>query len=61
VVGPEGEGGVPTGHGQPGRDGGARIRVRFTGERPVGVAPGQAVVGYDGDVCLDGAMIVAPR
>jgi tRNA U34 2-thiouridine synthase MnmA/TrmU len=35
--------------------------VRLTGERPVGVAPGQAVVGYHGDACLDGATIAATR
>jgi tRNA-specific 2-thiouridylase len=40
---------------------GPRIRVRFTGERPVGVAPGQAVVLYDGDECLGGATIAATR
>lgn len=34
-----------------------RVRVRFTEEPPVGVAPGQAVVFYDGDQCLGGATI----
>jgi tRNA U34 2-thiouridine synthase MnmA/TrmU len=47
--------------GQPGLAGGARIRVRLTGERPVGVAPGRAVVGYHDDACLDGATIAATR
>ncbi|HVM00464.1 MAG TPA: tRNA 2-thiouridine(34) synthase MnmA [Egibacteraceae bacterium] len=37
--------------------GGGRIRVTFPAERPVGVAPGQAVVLYDGDECLGGATI----
>jgi tRNA-uridine 2-sulfurtransferase len=37
--------------------GGGRIRVAFPDERPVGVAPGQAVVLYDGDECLGGATI----
>jgi tRNA-specific 2-thiouridylase len=36
---------------------GGRIRVTFTDERPVGVAPGQAVVIYDGEECLGGATI----
>jgi tRNA-uridine 2-sulfurtransferase len=36
---------------------GSRIRVTFTVERPLGVAPGQAVVLYDGDECLGGATI----
>ncbi len=36
-----------------------RLRLRFTGERPVGVAPGQAVVCYDGDECLGGGTIAA--
>lgn len=40
---------------------GPRIRVRFTGQRPAGVAPGQAVVLYDGDVCLGGGTIAATR
>jgi hypothetical protein len=31
--------------------------VRLAGERPVGAA--QAVVGYHGDICLDGATITA--
>jgi tRNA-uridine 2-sulfurtransferase len=39
--------------------GGDRVRVRFTGERPLAVAPGQAVVLYDGDECLGGATISA--
>ncbi len=37
--------------------GGGRIAVSFTAERPVGVAPGQAVVLYEGDECLGGATI----
>jgi tRNA-uridine 2-sulfurtransferase len=37
--------------------GGSRIAVVFADERPVGVAPGQAVVLYDGDECLGGATI----
>jgi tRNA-specific 2-thiouridylase len=36
-----------------------RVRVAFETERPVGVAAGQAVVIYDGDVCLGGATISA--
>jgi tRNA-specific 2-thiouridylase len=36
-----------------------RVRVAFTAELPVGVAPGQAVVLYDGDECLGGATILA--
>ena len=47
--------------GRPELDGGARVRVRLTGERPVGVAPGQAGVAYHGDVCLGGATIAATR
>ncbi|MPZ86919.1 MAG: tRNA 2-thiouridine(34) synthase MnmA [Nitriliruptorales bacterium] len=39
--------------------GAARVRVRFTQEPPVGVAPGQAVVFYDGDECLGGATITS--
>ncbi|MBA2316951.1 MAG: tRNA 2-thiouridine(34) synthase MnmA [Euzebyales bacterium] len=39
--------------------GGGRVRVAFTAERPVGVAPGQAVVLYDGDECLGGATITS--
>jgi tRNA-specific 2-thiouridylase len=35
------------------------VRVAFTGERPEGVAAGQAVVFYDGDECLGGATIVS--
>jgi tRNA-uridine 2-sulfurtransferase len=38
---------------------GTRLRVTFTDERPSGVAPGQAVVLYDGDECLGGATITA--
>jgi tRNA-specific 2-thiouridylase len=37
--------------------GGGRVRVSFTGQSPLGVAPGQAVVFYDGDECLGGATI----
>lgn len=37
--------------------GGGRIRVEFTGQRPLGAAGGQAVVLYDGDACLGGATI----
>lgn len=41
-------------------DGGdARLRVRFNGEQPEGVAPGQAVVFYRGDECLGGATITS--
>jgi tRNA-uridine 2-sulfurtransferase len=36
---------------------GDRVRVAFTGERPTGVAPGQAVVFYDGEECLGGATV----
>ena len=39
--------------------GGDRLRVSFTADVPVGVAPGQAVVFYDGDECLGGATITA--
>ncbi|HEX6256299.1 MAG TPA: tRNA 2-thiouridine(34) synthase MnmA [Euzebyales bacterium] len=35
------------------------VRVDFHAERPVGVAPGQAVVVYDGDECLGGGTIAA--
>jgi tRNA-uridine 2-sulfurtransferase len=34
-----------------------RIRVEFTADAPRGVAPGQAVVIYEGDECLGGATI----
>lgn len=37
--------------------GGGRIRATFDAQRPLGVAPGQAVVLYDGDTCLGGATI----
>jgi tRNA-specific 2-thiouridylase len=37
--------------------GSGRIRVTFTAQCPAGVAPGQAVVLYDGDTCLGGATI----
>ena len=37
--------------------GDGRVTVEFPDERPVGVAPGQAVVFYDGDECLGGATI----
>jgi tRNA-specific 2-thiouridylase len=36
---------------------GARMSVTFTDRPPDGVAPGQAVVVYDGDECLGGATI----
>ena len=39
--------------------GAGRIRVTFREERPLGVAPGQAVVLYAGDECLGGATIVS--
>jgi tRNA-uridine 2-sulfurtransferase len=39
--------------------GGGRVRVAFNGQAPLGVAPGQAVVFYDGDECLGGATITA--
>lgn len=35
-----------------------RVRVTFYNERPLGIAPGQAVVFYDADECLGGATIV---
>ena len=38
---------------------GGRLHVRFAGPRPVGVAPGQAVVLYDGDECVGGATIAS--
>jgi tRNA-specific 2-thiouridylase len=34
-----------------------RLRVEFTDELPLGIAPGQAVVFYDADECLGGATI----
>jgi tRNA-uridine 2-sulfurtransferase len=37
--------------------GGDRIRVVFPAQHPLGVASGQAVVLYDGDICLGGATI----
>ncbi|CAN5819321.1 tRNA 2-thiouridine(34) synthase MnmA [soil metagenome] len=37
--------------------GSGTLQVRFTAERPRGVAAGQAVVLYDGDECLGGATI----
>ncbi|HEX6256581.1 MAG TPA: tRNA 2-thiouridine(34) synthase MnmA [Euzebyales bacterium] len=40
-------------------DGAGRVQVEFREERPVGVAPGQAVVVYDGDECLGGGTIDA--
>ena len=36
---------------------GDHVRLTFTGEQPQGVAPGQAVVVYDGDECLGGATV----
>ena len=41
--------------------GDGRVRVRFNTEQPEGVAPGQAVVFYDGDECLGGGTIAAAR
>jgi tRNA-specific 2-thiouridylase len=38
---------------------GAGLRVRFASDRPMGVAPGQAAVLYDGDECLGGGTIDA--
>jgi tRNA-specific 2-thiouridylase len=35
------------------------LHVRFHADRPVGVAPGQALVVYDGDECLGGGTIAA--
>ena len=39
--------------------GSGRVRVTFPRHRPSGVAPGQAVVVYDEDICLGGATIVS--
>jgi len=39
--------------------GDGRVRVEFSRERPLGIAPGQAVVFYDADECLGGATIGA--
>jgi tRNA-specific 2-thiouridylase len=36
-----------------------RLHVTFGDERPLGVAPGQAVVLYDGDECVGGATIAS--
>lgn len=36
---------------------GPRLRVTFKDERPVGVAPGQAVVFYHGEECLGGGTV----
>lgn len=36
---------------------GPRLRVTFKHERPVGVAPGQAVVFYHGEECLGGGTV----
>lgn len=36
---------------------GPRMHVTFIGDRPFGVAPGQAVVVYDGQECLGGGTI----
>jgi tRNA-specific 2-thiouridylase len=36
---------------------GERLRVEFTGELPVAVAPGQAVVLYDGERVVGGGLI----
>ena len=38
-----------------------RVRVGFPEQAPRGVAPGQAVVFYDGDECLGGATVTAAR
>ncbi|MEX0657502.1 MAG: tRNA 2-thiouridine(34) synthase MnmA [Egibacteraceae bacterium] len=38
--------------------GDGRVRVTFSGERPLAVAAGQAVVFYTGDECLGGATVV---
>jgi tRNA-specific 2-thiouridylase len=40
-------------------DGAGHLHVEFGERRPVGVAPGQAVVVYDGDECLGGGTIAA--
>jgi tRNA-specific 2-thiouridylase len=40
-------------------DGAGRVHVDFGAQRPLGVAPGQAVVVYDGDECLGGGTIDA--
>ncbi|CAN5173440.1 tRNA 2-thiouridine(34) synthase MnmA [soil metagenome] len=37
--------------------GDGRVRVTFTEQPPAAVAPGQAVVFYDGDECLGGATV----
>jgi tRNA-specific 2-thiouridylase len=42
-----------------GDDGAGGVQIAFRGERPVGVAPGQAVVVYDGDECLGGGTIAS--
>ena len=36
---------------------GGRLRAEFTGELPAAVAPGQAVVLYDGDRVVGGGLI----
>ena len=40
-------------------DGTGRLHVRFRSQRPSGVAPGQAVVLYDGPECVGGATIAS--
>ncbi len=40
---------------------GDRLDVAFTGPRPSGVAPGQAVVVYRGEECLGGGTVVTTR